>query len=376
MQAQRQLTANFSPPTMQHATALFNSGRAQEQAWAQIRAQSGLEPDQWSEIDKAFMQGLRTPSANTTSNAQTLEFDEWEDRDDMMIEETSFRLTAVDDLINAGFVHDTSLARLVSVWQSENKFDQSDVKRSMDGRSVSTEDRTVTEINGVPLPISHVDWEISEREQINSQNFGESLDTSDARKAGSALRRDLEDFVFNGFGPTLQTKNGDFDLNGYTNYTDRLTTSGRDWTASAQNVIDDVRDMIADVEQQGSNSNEGYMAEEMGAWLYIPTALWGTVTRQSDPEGDGNMNLRMRIEQDYPYLDLRHAGALGSSEAVMVIQSPDVVDLADAQAPTTQSWDIDGGFATRFKSLACRVPRLKSTRNGRSGINHYTDLQS
>jgi hypothetical protein len=376
MQTQQQLTANFSPPTEDHAAALYSNGQREAQAWKHIRAQSGLDPDQWSKIDRAFMRGLRTPSTNATANAQTLEFDEWEDRDDMMVEETAFRLTAVDDLINAGFVRDTSLARLVSLWQSENKFDQNDVERSMDGRSVSTEDRTVTEINGVPLIISHLDWEISEREQVNSQNFGESLDTADARKAGQAIRRDLEDLAFNGFGPTVQTKNGDFSLEGYTNYTDRLTTSGRDWTAAAQNVIDDVRNMIDDLETQGSNSNEGYMPEELGAWLYIPTALWGNVTRQSDPEGDGNMNLRQRLEQDFPYLDIRHAGALGSSEAVMVIQSPDVVDLADAQAPTTQSWDIDGGFATRFKSLACRVPRLKSTRAGRAGINHYTDLQS
>lgn len=377
MHAKRHTTQNFEAPTPSHAQALF---QGDTRAWKQVRANSGISPEDWSRIDQAFMAGFRTPTANAgaTANAQGLEFEEWEDRDGMAVQETQHRLTAVDDLLQAGLVRDTSLARLVSVWQAENDFDEGEI--SMDGRSVSTEDRTVTAIDGVPLPIVHVDFEISQREQANSENFGESLDTQDARKAGRVVREDLEDLVFNGWGNAVQTSRGSFTVEGYTNATNRLTPTAPgawdDGTNGAQNVLDSVRALLDALEQQGPNNNEGYMAEQMGAWLYIPTARWGDVTRQSDPEGDGNMSLRQRIEQDFPYIDIRHAGALDGDETVMVVQSRDVVDLADAQAPTTQAWDIEGGFATRYKSLACRVPRVKSTFADRSGIAHMTGIST
>lgn len=365
--------ALFGPPS---ATSNAQRKQAQQTAWKKIRAKSGLEPETWKAIDRAFTMGYRSPTANVgaTANQQTLQFDEWEDRDDLVVEETTFRLTALDDLLNAGLVSDTSLARMISVYQKENKFAQGDVERSMDGRARSVEDRSVWEVAGVPLPISHFDFEISLREQQNSQNFGEDLETADARKAGRALREDLEDLVFNGWGPSITTSRGTFSVEGYTNATNRNTpTSNGSWS-TAQNVIDDVRANLNALEQQGSNNNEGYMPEELGVWWYIPTARWGDVTRQSDPEGDGNMNLRARIERDFPWVDIRHAGALGSDETVFVIQDPDVVDVADAQAPTTQSWEIEGGFATKYKSFACQVPRVKDTRAGVSGISHMTGI--
>lgn len=378
--ANRTQNTEFDVPSELHAQALFATGndakRRKREALKQIRAKSGLSPETWQAIDNAFQRGFYQPSANVdpTANVQTLEFDEWEDRDDLVVEETTFRLTAVDDLLNAGLVTDTSLARMISVYQVENKFRNANVERSMDGRARGTEQTDIKDVRGVPLPISHFDFEISLREQQNSANFGEDLETSSARKAGQALREDLEDLVFNGWGNDVTTSRGTFTVEGYTNASNRNTPASNGAWDTAQNVIDDVRAALNALEQQGSNNNEGYMPEEEGVWWYVPTARWGNVTRQSDPEGDGNMNLRARIERDFPWVDIRHAGALGNDETVFVIQNQDVVDLADAQAPTTQSWDIEGGFATKFKSFASRVPRVKDTRNNRSGIAHITGI--
>lgn len=385
------LTANrtldrddFQTPTATHAQALFNAGPTQEKHLAQVRAnalestrrQLGSDAADWlkrqfKRIDADFQRGYLAGNA-PTANAQTLDYEEWEARDDMAVPETQFRLTAVDDLLDAGFVRNLSLARMVSTW--EVRSDAFDAERSMDGRARGDDDNTVVAIDGVPLPITHVDFEISQRKQINSQNFGEDAETSDAREAGRTIREDLEDLIFNGWGNVVETKEGSFSIEGYTSFSDRITGSSSTWTNTPANVLSAVRGMLNDLEQQGANSNEGYMAEELGAWLYVPTAHWGDVTRQPDPEGDGNMSLLQRLEQDFPYVDIRHAGALPSDEAVMVVQDPNVVDLADAQAPTVMSWDVEGGMATRYKSLACRIPRLKSTYNQRSGVVHYTGL--
>jgi len=362
----RTLTSNFETPSQLHAQALYQNDA---QAHKQLMANSGLGADFWKKLKRRQYEAV----ANRTmaANADGLEFEEYRDTDDRVVPETQEVLTAVDDLINAGFVRDTSLARLVSVYQVGRDFDDI-AERSMDGRARSTEDGTVTAIDGVPLPITHVDFEISQREQQNSQNFGESLDTQDAERAMRQVMEDLEDLLFNGWDNAIATDEGTFTVDGYTNTSAAITGSAEgDW-GTPSNVLDTIDAMRNDLREQGPNNNEGYLPEEEGAWVYIPTAQWGEFTQQADPRGDGNMSLRERAERDYPNMEFRHAGALDAGNIVTVIQNRDVVDLADAQAPTTMNWDVEGGMATRFKTLACRVPRIKQTFENRKGVVSYT----
>jgi hypothetical protein len=362
----RTLTANFDTPSDLHARALY---RDDEQAKKQIYANSGYGPEFWSRLKKRQMQAARR--GTMAANADGLEYEEYRDTDDRVVPETQEVLTAVDDLVNAGFVRDTSLARLVSTYQVGRDFDDV-AERSMDGRARSVEDGTVMAIDGVPLPITHVDWEISQREQQNSANFGESLDTQDAERAMRQVMEDLEGLLFNGWSGVVDTDEGSFSLDGYTNTSAAITGSATgDW-GNPSDVLDTIDAMRNDLREQGPNNNEGYLPEEEGAWVYIPTAQWGEFTQQADPRGDGNMSLRERAERDYPNMEFRHAGALDAGTIVTVIQNRDVVDLADAQAPTTMNWDVDGGMSTRFKTLACRVPRIKQTFENRKGVVTYT----
>lgn len=362
----RTLTANFDTPSDLHARALY---QGDTRAMKKVQANSGYSPDFWQRLKRRQYQAVRRNSV--TANADGLEFEEYRDTDDRVVPETQEVLTAVDDLIAAGFTRDTSLARLVSTYQVGRDFDDV-AERSMDGRARSTEDGTTTAIDGVPLPISHVDFEISQREQQNSANFGEDLETMDAERAMRQVMEDLEDLLFNGWTETINTDEGPFSVDGYTNTSAAISgTATGDW-GTPSNVLDTIDAMRNDLREQGSNNNEGYLPEEEGAWLYIPTAQWGEFTQQADPRGDGNMSIRERVEQDYPNLDVRHAGALSAGTIVMVIQNRDVVDLADAQAPTTMNWDVEGGLSTRFKTLACRVPRIKQTFENRKGVVSYT----
>jgi len=369
MYAQRNLSSNFETPSDLHARALFGGDDA---AHKQIIANSGYGPEFWKRLkrnqQKALANRMRVNArARQRANADGLEFEEYRDTDERVVPETQEVLTAVDDLVQAGFARDTSLARLVSVYQVGRDFDDI-AERSMDGRARSTEDGTVNAIDGVPLPISHVDWEISQRELQNSQNFGEDLETQDGERAMRQVMEDLEDLLFNGWDSTVNTDEGTFSLDGYTNTNAAISISAAgDW-GTPSNVLDTIDNMLNNLREQGPNNNEGYMPEQEGVWLYVPTAQWGEFSQQEDPRGDGNMSIRMRVEQDYPYVDVRHAGALDAGSIVMVTQNRDVVDLADAQAPTTLNWEIEGGLATRFKTLACRVPRIKQTFENRKGV--------
>jgi len=368
----RTINDNFETPTDLHGTAIFGTdARKREKARKKIYANSGYDPEFWKQLKRDQIRYARS-NTNIAANADGLEYEEWRDEDDRVVPETQEVLTAVDDLINAGFVEDTSLARLVSTYQVGRDFDTDIAERSMDGRARSAEDGTITAIEGVPLPISHVDWEIPQREQQNSQNFGEDLDTMDGQRAMRAVMEDLEDLLFNGWDGVVDTTDGTFSVDGYTNTSAAITGSATgDW-GTPSNVLDTIDAMRNDAREQGTNNNEGYLPEEEGAWFYIPTAQWGEFTQQPDPRGDGNMSLRERAERDYPNMEFRHAGELSAGTVVMVIQNRDVVDLADAQAPTTMNWDVEGGLSTRFKTLACRVPRIKQTFENRKGVVTYT----
>lgn len=363
-----------------HVQALFGNSKAKrKKAKLQLRANSGRDPEFWQKLDSPikYHRQLRANAARSLyGNASSLDYDEWEDRSDLTVEETQKTLTGVDDLVAAGFAVDTSLARMVSMWQVKN--DPGIAERSMNARARGTEDSTLTVPEGVPLPISHVDWEISQRQQINSQNFGEDIETSDGEAGVQTVREDAEDLLFNGWGKSVSTHSGDFQVHGYRTHPDAISDTsanfgGGDWDTGS-NILDTIDGLLEALEQQGDNDNEGYMPEEYGVWLYVPTNRWGKITRTADPRGDGNINIITRIEQDYPYIDVRHAGALPAGEAVMVVQDSDIVDLADAQSATTMAWDIEGGMATRFKTMLCRVPRVKSTFDRASGIVHVTGI--
>lgn len=338
-----------------------------------------LQKTAFKELDKSFVEGFySTPalSSNTpTSNAQQLDYDEWIEHGDLVVDETQEQLTALDDLINAGLTHDTSPARMVSLFQKANAFDRDNVERSMDARARGVEDSTVKARGGVPLPFSHFDYEISQREIQNSQNFGEALPTEDARKAGRALREDMEALIFNGWNRDVRTDGAVWSIDGYLNAPSTLTGSAAgdfgDPDSGAMNILETIDSMLNEIETQGPDANEGYMPQEYGAWLYYATSQHGEIYRQADPRGEGNMSVAQRIEQDYPFLDLRHAGVLDPGHVVMVIQSQDVVDLANGQPPTNMSWEVENGLVTRYKTLGMQIPRIKSTREGRSGIAHF-----
>jgi len=276
----------------------------------------------------------------------------------------------VDDILQAAYTTDSSLARTVYTREREGTWSNRG-ERSMDGRAESMNDDTPLDFIGVPLPIAHVDYEISARKQQQSQNFGEDIETRKAREAGRTLRELEEEQMQNGWGPTVEDPRGNtLSMYGYKDSSVALTGSASDWGTSS-NVLDTFDGMLNDLESQTSENNRGPDPESQGAWVYFHPNQRSDL-RAADPRGDGNMSLRQRIQQDYPYLDLRASGALDDGEVIMVTKDSTFVEVINAQAPTNMSEETDFGLATKFKTMSCRVPFLKSTYDGIKGINYYT----
>lgn len=334
--------------------------------------------DAMATLDKAFVRGYRKQTMQMSANAQQLDWEEWEQRDDQAVTEARLDTSMAGDLVSAGLAVDTSLARMISRWKVRSEAFEAD--RSMDGRNRATDDQPESAFEGVSLPITHIDYEISQREIQNSMNFGESITQEDAEEAGEALAVAQEELLADGWDVEIPIDGrGTFSVDGYRTTDYRITGSAPGAWDTASNVLDTLDEMQQSLHGQTSDENRGANVQE-GAWVYYSRAQWSNVTLAADPKGDGNMSIRERINQDYPWLTLRQSGVLDPGEVLMVVQNSKFVDLADAQAETNFSWDVEGGFGTRFKALNCRVPRIKGTFGPDAesvddaivGVAHYT----
>ena len=384
MQAKR-VTSNNLDVSTEAQLALFASGQEQKSRLKQMRANAlqqakqerGPTAAEWQKrafqkLDQAFVTGFYgTPTANTVSaNDQSLDFNEWEQQDGDNVQEVQYNLTLVDDILNAGYTVSSSLARTVYTRQRESDW-QVDGERSMDGRAQSNNDEAVLAPFGVPLPISHVDYEISARKQAQSQNFGEDIETRKARNAGRVLRETEEDQMLNGWGPTVEDAQGNtLQMYGYKDSSVALTGSASgDW-GTASNVLDTIDKLLSTVESQTSDGR-GPDPASQGAWLYYHKNQRSDL-RAADPRGDGNRSLMQRIQQDYPYLEMKASGALSDGELLMVTKDPKWVEVINAQSPTNLSEEVEFGLATEYKALSCRVPLIKKTYDGIKGVAYFT----
>lgn len=327
----------------------------------------------FSTLDNAVVRGYRMGGGQSafTANEQILDFDEHEARDDMALQEVQTNLTMMESVMAAGYTRNTSLARTEYIKQRRSDWSNK-AEISMDGRAESQPDQGANERFGVPIPIVHVDYEISARQQQQSMNFGESIDDQQAEDAGRVLRETEENLFLDGWGPTVPDSQGNnLDLYGVRDSAVSITGSASgDWT-TASNIKDTIDKLLNDLESQTDGNDRGPDPVEQGAWLwYHPNQR--SDLRAADPDGDGNMTVKTRLQQDYPYLDMQAAGELDDGELVCVVKDPRFIRVLTAQAPTNLSEEVDMGLATEYKTLASRVPFFKTTYDGVKGSLYYT----
>jgi hypothetical protein len=352
-------------------------------AVAQAKRQLGPQWADWvansfTTLDRAVMRGYRmaghtrqTANSHIVGNNSILDFEEHEERAEDVLQEVRTNLTMMESVIAAGFTRNTSLARTEYIKQRTGRW-QNKGEISMDGRAESQPDERNKERFGVPIPIVHVDYEIPARKQQQSANFGESIDDEQAEEGGRVLRETEENLFLSGWGPTVPDSQGN-NLDLYGVYDSSISITGNasgDW-GTASNIKDTIDSMLNDLESQTSNNDRGPDPVEQGAWLWFHPNQRSDI-RAADPDGDGNMTVKTRLQQDYPYLDMQAAGELSDGELVMSVKDPRFLRILTAQAPTNLSEEVDMGLATEYKILASRIPFFQKTVDGVKGHVYYT----
>lgn len=308
--------------------------------------------------------GQRLLQANFNINALrtlgTLQKDEWILFDTAVIDIARKNLVITQLLMSQGlsFSLPNALGHTRIEWEKVSDMEGAEI--TMSGLSESQNDRVIYDLDGMPVPIIHKDFNINLRALSASRNRGESLDTTQARVASRKVAETIETIVFDG-ATVLGSSNP---IYGLTTAPYRNTGSlSESWLTATGDVI--VKDTIAMINALIADNMYGPYVMFIGS---------GVATRFSEdykPESDKSIMARLL---EIPQLsDIKWTKDLGDGEVLLVQMTDDVIQLVDGIQPTTIEWETHAGFLMHFKVLAIIFPRIRNDYLNQSGIAHYSE---
>ncbi len=298
-------------------------------------------------------------NVNALRTMGTLQKDEWILIDRNVIEVARKNLVIVQDLMSRGLTFSLPNALGHTRLEWEKVSDMEGAIITMSGLSESQNDRVVYDLDGMPIPIIHKDFNINLRALAASRNRGEALDVTQARYAARKVSETVETLVFDG-ATVLGANNPIYGLRTapYRN----TGTASESWLTASGDVI--VADLIAMVTQLVDDNMNGPFV------LYVGT---GVALRFAEDYKDNSDKTIMARLKEIPQLeDIKWTKDLPANEVVLVQMTSDVIDLVEGMAPTTVQWESRGGFIVNFKIMAIIVPRIRNDFINQSGIAHWS----
>lgn len=360
--------------------------------------------------ERAIQLGLR--HQNLAQNAYAFPKESMIQLDTAILRESRFRLGASSDLEDSnshgGF---NGMSKTMLEYQMID--DSGEAIVDMDGRSPGRNDDPLYALQGMPLAITHSDFEIGARQQAMSKNTpGEALDTTKGEAAGRRIAESLErqtigiETGMKAGGTGLLTGGYAYGTSaqifGYLTFPGRLTKTtlyrptgnGRSGTGWVPNDL--ILDVLAMKDSLVLNKFYGpwmiYHSNDFDQYLdrdYNIFTAGGSVA-------GGTITLRERLKKipnvrDVKRLDLLTASALGlpatpgtSSSTtdiagpttanpftlIMVQQTPEVARMVVGLQITTVQWEEMGGMVLKFKAMCIKAPQIRATFAGNCGLMH------
>lgn len=291
-------------------------------------------------------------------NTGTLRRDEWKRLDDAILEVSRARLGGVQDLVANNLVYNLGNGMGTTVLEYHDSSDSMEAQTTMDGISRTQGDRPVFGYHYLPLPITHVDYEINARVLAASRNMGNALDTTSAEHAARKVLEKIEAMLFTNVtysfgGGTIYSYINHPDINGVT-----LTLAWDNASKTGANIVTDVLNM-----KQASIDAKHY-----GPWmLYIPTAYETKLDGDYDSTTPGTTT-RERIMKIDGIKGIKVIDTMPADNVLLVQMTSDVVRLVQGMPLQNVEWQTEGKFLTKYKVMTIQVPQIRSDQNGASGI--------
>lgn len=301
----------------------------------------------------------------TNANA-TLRKNDWILLDEAVIRAARPRLKAFGALRSAGleYVIPNGMSKTVMEYQTQN--DPGAVEMSMDGLRRSTSDRPVWDLRGLPLPITHSDFEFSARQIMTSRQAGHTpIDTTMAEAAGRRVAEEVEKQVLGVSSQFSSFAYGGYTIEGYTNFTQRLTKAMTLPTAVGWTGATLVNEVLAMRQQSINNYYYGpWMAYNSPSWDIYLDADYSTVK--------GDYTVRDRLAKIEGIDRFKTLDYLTGYQILLVQKTSDVARAVVGMDFTTVQWETQGGLQLNFKVMCIMVPQLRYDFNSRTGIVHGT----
>jgi len=299
---------------------------------------------------------------NSLRTNATLRKDEWKQFDEAIITVAQNRLVGVADLMSRGLVFNIANGLGTTVLEYEDVSDIEAAQVSMDAVTRGDGDRVEFDINYLPLPITHKDFQINIRVLEASRKLGNPLDTTMAELAARKVAEKNEEYLFQGASSYAF---GGGTIYGYVDAPNlNPVTLSEDWDASSctgEDILDDVRAM-----KQASIDAMHY-----GPWvLYIPTA-YETVL-DDDFKAASDKTVRQRILEIAGVDSVTVADKLAANKVLLVQMTSDVVRMVQGLPLTTVEWQTQGNMVFHFKVMNILVPQVRFDQEGNSGITHLS----
>ena len=329
-------------------------------------------------------------------NATTLRKEEWLQLDQVILRAARYRMRAWNDLVKAnsygGF---NGMSK--TILEHETMSDPGEAMVDMDGLTPGRTDAPLFQLQGLPLPITHVDFWFSSRNMAISRNTGTPLDSVMGESGGRRIGETIEKtYIGVQTGPTYggsSTYVGGYgrssQVYGMLNFTPGLATStfylptGSGRSTSGWKPSDTLADVLYFLDLLKAQKFYGpfmlYTSNDWDKYLdndYILTG--GNVATQT---------LRNRLRAIDEIIDVRRLdflfGSLPSGSTgpggesvttakpftfILIQMTPDVVRAVNGMDITTVQWESVGGMRLNFKIMAIQVPQLRADYYGNCGI--------
>lgn len=307
-------------------------------------------------------QRLLQTGFNTTAlrTLGVLRKDEWIQFDEALVQIARQRLVGVGDLLTAGLRFDIPNAMGTTRLEWERISDMEPAELSMSGVKEGEADRVTFDLQSIPLPIIHKDFNLNIRALEASRKLGQPLDTTQVTLSTRLVTEKVEDILFN--GATIASTNGT--IFGYLNAPDRNTgplTKAWDTPATGAEILTDVIAMTDALRAANFFGPYG---------MYVPLTYWGTLQEDFKTESDRTILERLLALDDISFV--RPSSNIAGNNVIAVQMSPDVVQEVVGMQPTVLEWEGHGGMVSHFKVMAIMVPRVRSDLALQSGIAHFS----
>jgi len=288
----------------------------------------------------------------------TLPHDAWIAIDAAVVQVAQRRLVGIADLQSRGLVRNLGgLGKMYDYWQTMSAMNSAE--QSMHGITQGAQNAPKFSEVAVPIPITHVDFQIPARKLQAMQQYGEPIDVTMVEQATQKVVDKLEDTLFNG----STVVSGGHSLLGYINYTNsvEVALSGA-WTGTPANIEKDVVKLIAALEAK---------------FHYGPFILYLSPKEFNDLRARDSYADRSYLEilkSIASIEDVKLAAVLPQGDLCLVEMARATVDLSVGVDIMVVEWDTYGGMQSNFKVMAAMAARIKSDSDSNCGVAYDDNM--